>query len=153
LILIARFALPISAIANNYIQEHFFADEISNANEELKVGTAELDKLKEFSLPEINGTLGTIKNSKSFIQRKTVEFKDAFISTVNNSKHIIENLLKLTFLYVGVFLIQVIALPILIFWLLVKFANGLFDTNAPTILYHPKVSTDENVQQANPADG
>ena len=34
LVLIARFALPISALANNYLQEHFFADNISKANKE-----------------------------------------------------------------------------------------------------------------------
>jgi hypothetical protein len=140
LILIARFALPISAIANNYIQEHFFADNISNANKELAAGSAELDRLKGFSLPEIDGTMGTIKNSASFIQRKSVEFKDAVVATVSNSGNIIENLLKLTFLYVGFFLIQVIMLPIIIFWLLVKFANSVFDTNVPVILHHSKVS-------------
>ena len=128
LILIARFALPISSLANNYIQENFFADKIVNANKELAIGAVELDKLMEFSLPEIDGILGTIKNNASFIQRKSMEFKDAIVATVSNAGSIIENLLKLTFLYVGIFLIQVIALPILVFWLLVKLANSLFDT-------------------------
>lgn len=140
LILIARFALPISAVANNYIQEHFFADQISDANKELSVGSAELDKLNDFSLPEIDGTWGTIKNSTSFIQRKSVEFKDAIVATVSNSGNIIENLLKLTFLYVAIFLIQVIALPLMVFWLLVKIANSLFDTNVPAILQHSRFS-------------
>jgi hypothetical protein len=143
LILIARLALPIAAIANNYIQEHFFAENISNANKELAVGSAELDRLREFSLPEIEGTLGTIKNSASFIQRKSVEFKDAVVATVSNSGNIIENLLKLSFLYVGFFLIQVIALPIIVFWLLVKFANSLFGTNVPVILHHSSASRNE----------
>jgi hypothetical protein len=140
LILIARLALPIAAIANNYIQEHFFAENISNANKELAVGSAELDRLREFSLPEIEGTLGTIKNSASFIQRKSVEFKDAVVATVSNSGNIIENLLKLSFLYVGFFLIQVIALPIIVFWLLVKFTNSLFGTNVPVVLHHSGAS-------------
>jgi hypothetical protein len=152
LILIARFALPISALANDYIQEHFLADNISSANNELALGSAELDKLKELSLPEIDGTLGTIKNSASFIQRKSVEFRNAIVNTVSNSKNIIENLLKLTFLYVGVFLIQVIALPIMVFWLLVKFTNNLFDTNLPVTLRHSKITKNETVQQVNPAD-
>jgi len=153
LILIARFALPISAIANNYIQEQFFEVEISETNKDLEGRTAELDKLKEFSLPESNGTWGTIKNSKSFLERKSMELKNAFVSTYNNSKHIIENLLKLTFLYVGVFLIQVIALPIITFWLLVKFTNALLDTNVPIILHHAKVSKNEHVQQIAELDG
>ncbi len=136
LILIARFALPISALANNYIQENFFADKILNANQELAAGAVELDKLMEFSLPEIDGILGTIKNNASFIQRKSMEFKDAIVATVSNAGSIVENLLKLAFLYIGVFVIQVIVLPIMVFWLLVKFANSLFDTNVPVILHH-----------------
>jgi len=138
LILVARFALPISAIANNYLQDHFFAEKISNANSELAVGSAELDKLMEFSLPEHDGILGTITNSASFLQRKSTEFKDAIVATVSNAGKIIENLLKLAFLYVGIFLIQVIALPIAVFWLLIKFANSSFDTNAPVVLHRSK---------------
>ncbi|MBU2590746.1 MAG: hypothetical protein ABIJ24_02700 [Nitrospinota bacterium] len=134
LIMVARLALPISALASNYIQENFLGEKISNANKELLVGSTELDKLMEFSVPEVNGVLGTIKNNASFIQRKTVEFKDAIVATVSNAGTIVEALLKLTFLYVGVFIIQVIALPIMVFWLLVKFANSLFETNFRTIV-------------------
>ena len=46
--------------------------------------------------------------------------------TVANVGTIVDNLLKLTFLYVGIFLIQVILLPLGIFWLLVKTANALY---------------------------
>lgn len=147
LILITRFALPISAIANNYIQEHFFTEKISHASKELAAGSAELDQLRDFSLPEINGTLETIKNSASFIQRKSVEFKDAIVATVSKSGNIIESLIELTFLYIGVFLIQVVALPIMIFWMLVKLTNIIFDINVPLILNHSRVSKNENVQQ------
>jgi len=134
LILLARFALPIAAIANNYIQDNFFAEKISNANKELAIGAAELDKLMQFTLPEIDGIMGTIKNNASFIQRKSIEFKNAIVATVSNAGSIVDNLLKLAFLYVGVFLIQVIALPIMVFYLLVKFANSFFDTNLSVII-------------------
>ncbi len=141
LILIARFTLPISAITNNYIQEHFFEEKISNANKELALGSTELDKLMEFSLPEIDGVLGTVKNSASFLKRKSLEFKNALINTVSDTGNIIENLLKLTFLYFGVFLIQVIALPIIVFWLFVKFISSLFGTKAPVILHRSSIFT------------
>ena len=129
LILIARFTLPISAITNNFLQENFFEKQISNANKELALGSAELDKLMEFSLPETDGVLGTIKNSTSFVKRKSLELKNTLVDTISDTGHIIENLLKLIFLYVGIFLIQVIALPIIVFWLFVKCANNVFDTN------------------------
>jgi len=137
LMLFARLALPVSALANTYLHEHFFAQNIADANKALAAGSAELDKLKEISFPEVDGTLGTIKNSAAFIQRKSVELKDALIATVSNSGNIIENLLRLTLLYVGVFLIQVIALPIMTFWLLVKLANSLMVTKSPAVFLHP----------------
>ncbi|WP_198012347.1 hypothetical protein [Desulfosarcina sp. BuS5] len=138
LIVIARFCLPISSMANEFVHKHFFADQISVANKELAIGIVELDKLKDFSLPEIDGVLGTIENSTSFLQRKSIEFKNAIAATVSNMGAIIENLLKLTFLYVGIFLIQVIILPLLSFWFLVKIVNPLFYTNVPVILHHSR---------------
>lgn len=146
LIVIARFCLPVSAMADEYLHKHFFADQISGATKELAVGSAELDKLIDFSLPEIDGILGTIENSSSFLKRKSTEFKNALIVTVTNTGDIIENLLKLTFLYVGIFLIQVVFLPILSFWILVKAANALFQKNIPVILHNSRSPENENVQ-------
>jgi hypothetical protein len=146
LIVIARFCLPISSMANEFVYKHFFADQISDAKKELARGSAELDKLKDFSLPKIDGVLGTIENSASFLKQKSIEFKNALVTTVSNMGDIIENLLKLTFLYVGIFLIQVIILPLLSFWFLVKTANALFHTNIPAILHHSRLSKNENVQ-------
>jgi len=152
LLIIARFCLPISSVADEYLQEHFFADQISGANERLAVGSAELDKLKDLSLPETDGVLGTIENSASFLKQKTTEFRNAFVATVTNTGDIIENLLKLTYLYVGIFLIQVVILPLLSFWFLVKTANALFHTNIPGILHPSQPLKNENGQQINPAN-
>jgi len=152
LIFIARFTLPISASSNNYIQEHFFAEKISNANKELALGFTELDKLMEFSLPEVDGVLGTIKNSASFLKRKSLAFNNAIVGTISKAGNIIENLLKLIFLYLGIFLIQVIALPIIVFWFFVKFANSLFGTNNRVMLHHSRITGNGNVQRFNRAD-
>ena len=152
-LVIARLCLPISSMANEFVHKHYFADQISAANKELALGSVDLDKLKNFSLPEIDGVLGTIENSASFLKRKSIEFKNALVDTVSNMGGIIENLLKLTFLYVGIFLIQVIILPLLSFWFLVKTSNTLFYTNVPVILHPSRPSKNENVQQINPAKG
>ena len=151
LIIISRFCLPISSVADDYLHKHFLADQISDANRELAVGSAELDKLKDFSLPEIAGILGTIENSASFLKQKATEFKNALVATVTNMGDIIDNLLKLTFLYVGIFLIQVVILPLLSFWFLVKTANAFFHTNIPVILHHSQPLKNEKAQ-INPAD-
>ncbi len=144
IIIIARFCLPISSMANEIIQKDFFDDKISDANDKLKFNTAELDKLAELSLPEIDGIKGTIENSASLLKQKSIEFKNAIIATKNNMGSIINNLLTLTILYVGVFLIQVIILPLLTFWLLIKVTNALFQTNLPVILHHASKSKTVN---------
>ena len=140
IIIIGRFCLPISSMANEIIQKDFFDEKISDANDKLKLNTAELDKLAELSLPEVDGIKGTIENSASLLKQKSIEFKNAIVVTVSNMGSIINNLLTLTFLYVGVFLIQVIILPLLIFWFLVKTTNALFQTNLPVILHHSSKS-------------
>ena len=153
LIVIVRLFLPMSSMANNFVNRHFFVDQVSDTNKNLAVGFAGFDKLKDFSLPEIEGFLGTIKNSTSFLKQKSMEFKNALVTTGSNMGDIIENLLKLTFLYVGVFLIQVIILPLLSFWFLVKIINALFFTNIPLMLHHSRLSNNENLQPSASANG
>lgn len=148
LILIVRFALTISAVANNYIYENFFSGKIERANNELALAAGDIDKLMEFSLPEVDGLLGTIKNSASFLQRKSKELKDALVSTVSNAGKIIENLMQLAFMYAGIFIIQVIALPLLVFWLLLKLVYCLIGTNTPAIPGHSTASMNMNIQSA-----
>jgi len=128
LILIVRFCLPISSLANEFIYKHFFAVQISEADKALSLSSVELDNLKNISFPKIDGVLGTIKNSSFFLKQKSMELKHALLEISKHSGDIIENLLKLTFLNVGMFLIQVIIFPILIFWFLVKLTNTLFHT-------------------------
>ena len=136
LIAIARFFLPMSSMANEFLNNHFFADKISKHSTELAMGSAEIDTLKDFSLPEIDGIMGTIDNSAMFLKEKSIAFKNALTATMNNMGHIIETLLELMILYIGQFLIQVIILPLLSFWFLIKTMNALFNTNAPILLKH-----------------
>ncbi len=123
---IARFCLPVSSMVNEFLQEHFFEQKILEANEGLAHGVADLDKLKEVTLPKYDGFLETIENSASYLKQKSIDFKKAVAITLKNRDIIVENLLKLTFLYVGIFAIQVLVLPLLIFWFFVKIVNSLF---------------------------
>ncbi|WP_446009553.1 hypothetical protein [Candidatus Electrothrix sp.] len=131
LIVIARFFLPLSALANDFINTRFFAPQIEQVNEQLAFESRELDKLKEFSLPNM-GILGTA----SFLKEKSSEFKQAFTAVASNMGGMIENLLTLTFLYVGILLIQVLLLPLLTFFFLIKIVNALFDIHLPAEVLH-----------------
>lgn len=133
---IARFCLPISSIANEFLQEHFFEEKIIEANETLTASTADIDKLEDVTVPKLDGFLGTIGNSASYIKEKSVDFKDTIQIIMENKGVIVENLLRLTFLYLGIFVIQVLVLPLLIFWFLMRIVNSIFlGTTTTTIGY------------------
>ncbi len=124
IILIARLCLPVSSIVNEFLHTHFFEEQIALANEDLSGVTDELDKLKDVTLPESDGILGTINSSAAFLRQKIIELKKTISIAINNMGDIVETLLKLTFLYVSVFILQVIILPILVFWFFIKGFNS-----------------------------
>jgi hypothetical protein len=115
-----------AALANGYLDAHYFAQEIESARTALALGSSALEKLSEVNLPEVDGVRGTLRNSTAFLQTKATEFRDALVYTVDNIGSIVDNLLKLTFLYVGIFVIQVLLLPLGVFWLLAKTAGALY---------------------------
>ncbi|MDA3927279.1 MAG: hypothetical protein PF904_21620 [Kiritimatiellae bacterium] len=126
LMLITRFCLPVSSLANEYLNDNFFEPKIDRSRKELVLGTEEMDKFVEFALPEIDGFKGTIENSTLLIKSKSREFKRAFDSLAFNAGSIVENLLHITFLYVGIFIVQVLILPLLVFWFMARAAASLF---------------------------
>lgn len=138
IIIVARFFLPVSSLVNDFLYKGYFLDDINEARMNLAFASKELDKIKGIELPEIDGVAGTIKNSGLFLKSKTIEFKDALIAITDDTGQIITNMLTLTWLYVGIFFIQVIALPLLMFWLLVKIINTFFSMSIPTIFSHRK---------------
>ncbi len=136
LILVARFLLPLTSAANDYLLEHFFAGEIQRANAELALDTGNWQTLREIDFPESDGFWGTVSNSRVFIEKKATALKDALGQMSANLGDIIENLLTLTWLFAGIFVIQVILLPLAVLWLLVKLVNALFALSLPVVL-HP----------------
>jgi hypothetical protein len=137
---ILRFCLPLSSIANDFLYKNYFAEQISIANDQLKYHSESSNQLGDITVSESTGFWATIGNSSSLIKNTSTNLTKTIKDFVTNTREIIDNLLSLTFLYAGIFLIQVIGLPILIFWLLVKFTNSLFDAEIPVILSHSKVS-------------
>lgn len=141
---IARFCLPLSSIANEFLQEHFFEEQIIEANEKLTASTADIDQLEDVAtVPKVDGFMGTIGNSASYLKEKSVDFKNTIQVIMDNKAVIVENLLRLTFLYLGVFVIQVLVLPLLIFWFLMRIVNSLFLTTAMPTTRHPQMHIPE----------
>jgi len=120
LVLILRLTMPLSSVASNFIYHQYFESPIATARENLELNTIKTDTMQKVSLPKVEGIFSTFRTTTAFISEKTDAFKEIFVNTVKNAGNIIENLLRLSFLYMGVFLIQVIFLPILSFWIILK---------------------------------
>lgn len=136
LIAVLRFCLPLSSIANEYIYSNYFEEQISKANNELTLHSEVFDQLGKIVIPEAGGFWGTLENSTSLIKSISIQLRNALRASVASMGEIIENLLNLTFLYVGIFLIQVIVFPVSVFWFFIKIANTLFQTHFPVVLSH-----------------
>ena len=137
LVIVVRLFLPISSAANDFLNTAYFDSKINAAEANLDFYSKEIDSLSPTELPEEEeGIWGAIKSSALFLGEKAIEFKNALVNVVNNAGVIVDSLVELTWLYVGLFVIQVLAVPLIMFWLLIKMVNGLFKTNFPTIIHH-----------------
>jgi hypothetical protein len=140
LMMVARCCLPVSALVNNYLQSTFFDVKITEAKEKLFIGSDALDEFKDLTLPEFDGWQETITGSVAFVKKKSIDFKNLFFGLIDNSGNIISSLITLSFIFIAVFIIQVVALPILAFWIIVKLANSLFSSDIPVVLDHSKIA-------------
>jgi len=150
LLAVARLCLPTSSIINSYLQENYFSPQIIEA----QMNSPELERLKNMSMPEIDGVFGTLENGFNFVGEKTADLAAALKAMIENIDGMISNLLKLSYLYLAIFIVQVIVLPIGTFWLLTRVANVLFGTGIPYILNNSDAATkisnganDVNVQE------
>ena len=121
-----RFCLPVSSFANTFIDDRFFDQRIEKVSSELRILTRELHQLEDLSLLESTGILDVIENSGSLIKQKMQAFRNALQASLINMAAIIDNLLELTFLYVSIFFVQVMIIPLLMLWIIVKIAGALF---------------------------
>ena len=139
LLAVARLFLPASSIINSYLNEEYFTPKITDAKDALVMSSPELERLKDMTMPEIDGALGTVKNGFEFVEKKTSDLGAALKSILINMKGMISNLLTLSYLYVAIFVIQVIILPLGVFWLLARIINVLFGYGMPNILSHSDI--------------
>ena len=111
-----------------------------------------MERLKDMHMPKIDGILGTLKNSAVIVGEKASDLGAALKALMHNMENMISNLLKLSYLYIAQFLLQIIFLPVGIFWLLSRLINALFGTNIPNYLRHqeltPQIKTENNAQEA-----
>jgi hypothetical protein len=141
IILVVRLFLPFSALVNDILNYSYFDARLDSAKVQLEYYTSEITTVIDLEFPEGEGVWETIRNSADFLKKTSIKFKDALVAIVDNASDIVESLLQLTWLYFGLFVIQVILLPMLMFWLMVKLINNIFDTNIPLIIKHSAIKS------------
>ncbi len=80
-------------------------------------------------MPDVDCVLGTIKNGFGFVGKKTSDLGAALKTMIQNMGSMVSNLLKLSYFYVALVIIQVILLPVRAFWILVRIINALWGTS------------------------
>jgi len=125
-VLMAWLCLPISALVNRALHGAYFEHKIDKATAELAINSVELERLGQVSLPEVDGLMGTINNSAAFLKQKAIELNRALAVTVHQMGDIVESLLDLFFLYLAVFIVQVLALPIFACFILMQLWKTCF---------------------------
>lgn len=131
LLAVARLFLPTSSIINAYLQENYFSPQITKVQDELAMNFPELERLKDMSMPDVDGVLGTVKNGFDFVEEKTSDLGATLKAMIGNMESMVANLLRLSYLYVAIFIVQVIILPVGAFWIMARITSILFGAGIP----------------------
>ncbi len=109
-LILARLCLPASSFVNTFVQNEFFADKIELTNKKIKTFFPENQQVNSYfsraGLKELKGRL-------KFIYK--------------NLTTITQNYIALITLYLGLFIMQVIIIPLAMLYLLLKFVKFYFE--------------------------
>lgn len=137
-LLALRFFLPLSAMINVQLYEHFFSVPITQSKQAIAVESQSIQSLADFSSIQrpanayqaegFWGQLmdtGFLAETSAVLDRKSQQIKQAFLSKQQYAAKLIDHLLALTYLYVALFVIQVIFLPVSLFYCLLRLGQLL----------------------------
>ena len=134
LALILRILLPLSSLANNAMYEQVFMLQITEARDKLSIISSQYKDLSSFDQQQQGGIIANFTKSTN---SKVVKTKEIFSNIISNAESIITSLVKLTVLYVTLFVTQVVLIPIFMLWLLLKAIDTILPAGLPGHLLHP----------------
>ncbi|MCG8524752.1 MAG: hypothetical protein MI748_00115 [Opitutales bacterium] len=130
-LVVVRLFLPFSAMISHHLNESLFFPRIAEHQEKLEPLVSELGDITKFEVPEIKGLGDIFSGPVSAMSEKRQQLNVTMAVLVSNGYEIFQNMLAVTALYLGIFVIQVLFLPILMFWLLNKLLFVLFSHQIP----------------------
>lgn len=126
LLLLVRMALPCTALIANAVETHFFAPKIAEAQQRFAVLDSGDSVTFEFDFSDDDGFFDKI-NKAWDRSKETFESAQKKLGIyLKNAGMIVSTSLDIAALYIALFIVQVIFLPMAAFYLMVKMTNGLF---------------------------
>jgi hypothetical protein len=140
---VVRLFLPCSAFLSNHLNQELFFPRIQEQQEKISPMLEEFEKLTSFEVPEVKGIGDIFSVPMKMVGDKTTQLNLSLTLLAVNGVAIFSSLLEIMALYVGIFVIQVLFLPLLMFWLLNKLLFVLFSHRFPIgeVRFKPAEST------------
>ncbi len=133
-----RIALPVSAMVNQTIHRYFFAARIAKAQRGIDIFSKhDLKEAASLRLPPMGANpFSDIAEPLQFALQKISAISGLIATAVRHSLSLSQSFVSLCSLYAGEFVIQMLLLPLLAWWVLVRIANAVFDANLPLLIRH-----------------
>jgi hypothetical protein len=120
ILLALRFLLPLSSLLNQYLYDELFQEQIAASTATLSVLSSDYKELSSLETEENKGFISSMTGGAS---RKIQQTKQIWSRVIDNAETIVTALLTLMTLYVGVFVMQVLLIPLSMLGLLLLLAN------------------------------
>jgi hypothetical protein len=125
-LVVVRLFLPCSALLSQHLNEQLFFPKIEERQLMIEPLIQDFKSLTEFNIPEIKGLGDVFSGPVKMMSEKSLQLNIALTILMANGVEIFNNLIAIAALYLGVFVIQVLFLPLMMFWLLNKLVFILF---------------------------
>jgi len=137
-----RVALPVSALVNETIHHYFFAARIAKARQGIDIfPKRDIAEATSLQLPPMGADpLSDVTGPIQFAMQKAAAITGLIKAAVTNALSLSQSFISLCSLYAGELIIQVIILPLLTWWVLVRIVNAAFDANLPYLIRHRRGS-------------
>ncbi|MCB2218134.1 hypothetical protein [Desulfofustis glycolicus] len=131
-----RLLLPLSSLVSDTLYQSLLKDDMVAAKAQLSALSAEQQVIGGFDSPEGSGIISSFTISA---REKMEGARDLYRRIAESGDDIVNALLVLTTLYVSLFILQVIVIPITTLWLLIVLIKSLFSgpwygTGQPPVL-------------------
>lgn len=133
--LMLRFLLPATSLVNEYLYENLFKIKIQESMQKLSTVSSDYDQLSKIKPEEEKkkGLFPSLSDGGLSVEK----IKKSWTRVTENAEEIMTSLMALTTLYLTMFLIQILLIPLGMLWLLMKFTvYGGMDTIANRLLIY-----------------